>query len=369
MRKIALRISVFVIVIGMGCAMGFFLASRMLTVQGQEKPGQGFAAIPGAVGGQDMFGAYDVVKGWPKDISTLPGNEKWTWGAGQSVYAENPNRVFMLFRGELPNIKRPATQAAARLRPRASQFPIGRLPWRDATVCGAARRGRHRVRIPTTDRSCGWNRATRNRRRREVGELPHRRRRQRQHHRDLDRSGTRSSSVRTSSPSIPTIRKSTSGSSTITCTPSTSSRTTARQLVQTIGTPTVKGADGTHFNRPTFLAWLPDSTMFVADGYNGTRVAKFDKNGKFLHGLGTERHAAERQASRLHEQRARHRRRSANAPRLRERSRQPSHSGVRRERQISLRVEHGRRTRPTSTCSISAPTARCGPSIAAPRRC
>ena len=44
----------------------------------------------------------------------------------------------------------------------------------------------------------------------------------------------------------------------------------------------------THFNRPTFLTWLPDSTMFVADGYNGTRVAKFDKNGKFLLSLGRE---------------------------------------------------------------------------------
>ena len=47
-------------------------------------------------------------------------------------------------------------------------------------------------------------------------------------------------------------------------------------------TPTVKGADGTHFNRPTYIAWLPDGTFFVADGYNGTRVAKFDKDGKFL---------------------------------------------------------------------------------------
>jgi DNA-binding beta-propeller fold protein YncE len=55
-----------------------------------------------------------------------------------------------------------------------------------------------------------------------------------------------------------------------------------KQLVQTIGTPTVHGADGTHFNRPTYLAFLPDSTMFVADGYNGTRVAKFDKDGKFI---------------------------------------------------------------------------------------
>jgi hypothetical protein len=41
-------------------------------------------------------------------------------------------------------------------------------------------------------------------------------------------------------------------------------------------------ADDKHFNRHTFLTWLPDSTIFVTDGYNGTRVAKFDKNGKFL---------------------------------------------------------------------------------------
>ena len=46
------------------------------------------------------------------------------------------------------------------------------------------------------------------------------------------------------------------------------------------------GADATHFYRPTYLAWLPDSTMFVADGYVGTRVAKFDKDGKFISDLG-----------------------------------------------------------------------------------
>jgi len=52
-----------------------------------------------------------------------------------------------------------------------------------------------------------------------------------------------------------------------------------KQLVKTIGTKGEPGADDKHFNRPTFLAWLPDSTMFVADGYNGTRVVKFDKDG------------------------------------------------------------------------------------------
>jgi hypothetical protein len=94
--------------------------------QSQTKTGA-IAAIPGTKGGQDMFGAYEIVKGWPKDISTLPGNEKWTYGAGQSVYAENPNRVFMLYRGELPNIRRPETKLLPEFGP-SIQFPIRRLP-------------------------------------------------------------------------------------------------------------------------------------------------------------------------------------------------------------------------------------------------
>ena len=53
-------------------------------IHGQTPPSTSIAAIPGTVGGQDTFGAYDIVKGWPKDISTLPGNEKWTRGAGAS---------------------------------------------------------------------------------------------------------------------------------------------------------------------------------------------------------------------------------------------------------------------------------------------
>ena len=42
------------------------------------------------------------------------------------------------------------------------------------------------------------------------------------------------------------------------------------------------GNDATHFNRPTFMDWFPDGSFVVADGYNGTRVAKFDKDGKYL---------------------------------------------------------------------------------------
>ena len=55
-----------------------------------------------------------------------------------------------------------------------------------------------------------------------------------------------------------------------------------KKLVQTIGTPKVSGNDQTHFARPTDIAFLPDGTFFVSDGYVNTRVVKFDKNGKFL---------------------------------------------------------------------------------------
>ena len=92
-----------------------------------------FAAIPGQKGGQDIFGAYDVDPNWPQPMSALPGNEQWTWGSGEGVFAENPDRVFILQRGQLPNIKRPKQIDLTQLGPSIT-FPIGRLPWRDATA-------------------------------------------------------------------------------------------------------------------------------------------------------------------------------------------------------------------------------------------
>lgn len=252
------------------------ISHRENTVQAQGKPGAGFAAFPGAKGGQDIFGAYEIVKGWPKDISSIPGNEKWTYGAGQAIYAESPNRVFMLFRGELPNIPRPQTKSLPEFGP-SIQFPIGRLPWRDATVSalpGAGGTGqdpddgpklwRGTVGVDAKWENCivvadkdgniierwtQWDKILK--RPHYVAINPY----------DPEKH------VWILDDHMHAIYKFTHDGKT---------------LVQTIGTPTVKGADGTHFNRPTFLAWLPDSTMFVADGYNGTRVAKFDKNGKFL---------------------------------------------------------------------------------------
>src|SRR2546428_1023661 len=119
-----------------GLTTACLFGNQWVTLAAQQKgatSGPRFAAVPGEKGGQDIFGPYEVVADWPKDLSTIPGHEAWTFGAGQSVFAESPNRVFVLQRGELPNIKAPATKKLTETAP-SLFFPIGRLPWRDATV-------------------------------------------------------------------------------------------------------------------------------------------------------------------------------------------------------------------------------------------
>jgi DNA-binding beta-propeller fold protein YncE len=273
MRSVALAVAA-------GLAGGLVgLMSGTATFAVEAPKGVSYASIPSQVGGQDIFGPYEVVKGWPKDISTVPGNEKWTYGAGQAIFAESPNRIYALFRGELPNIKRPETKSLSDMGP-SIKFPVGRLPWRDATVSsppGAGGTGQdpkdgmkawaaagNKMGVDAQWENCivvfdgqgniieRWTQYD------SILKRPH---------------------FVAVNPYDPekhvwivddhshVIYKMTND---------------GKRIVQTIGTRDQAGADGTHFNRPTYLAWLPDSTMFVADGYNGTRVVKFDKDGKFL---------------------------------------------------------------------------------------
>src|ERR1700682_5240901 len=131
MRTIALTFVTFIL----GAAFAVFVLNGRDVVQGQAPPagaGGGFQAVPNAVGSEDVTGPYEVVKGWPKDIGTMPGNEKWTYGAGEGVFAESPNHVFGLFRGELPTMKPPKAALLPQLGPSIS-FPVAGL-WRDATT-------------------------------------------------------------------------------------------------------------------------------------------------------------------------------------------------------------------------------------------
>jgi len=256
-------------------AMILVVSSRLTSVQGQTRQEPRFAAVPGEKGGQDMFGAYDIVPNWPKPISALPGHEKWTWGAGQSVFAESPNRVFVLQRGELPHLERPKQIKLPQLGPNI-EFPIGRLPWRDATSTSPPGALETRDGKVGDDSDVGQAGVDFN-----------------WHHcivvidaagniiedwTQWDKMLRRPHAVYIS-PYDPEKRVwvvddyrhsififSNDG----------------KRLLQTIGEPNVHASDDKHFYRPTFIAWLPDGTFFVADGYANTRVVKFDKNGKYL---------------------------------------------------------------------------------------
>ncbi|MGH2437685.1 MAG: 6-bladed beta-propeller, partial [bacterium] len=61
-----------------------------------------------------------------------------------------------------------------------------------------------------------------------------------------------------------------------------------KKLLKTLGEKGVTGADENHFGRPAEIAWLPDGTFFVADGYQNRRVVKFDRSGKFLMAWGSQ---------------------------------------------------------------------------------
>jgi hypothetical protein len=47
------------------------------------------------------------------------------------------------------------------------------------------------------------------------------------------------------------------------------------------------------FSRPTDVAWDPQGNIFVSDGYFNHRVVKYDKNGRFLAQVGSEKPGAE----------------------------------------------------------------------------
>jgi sugar lactone lactonase YvrE len=265
--------------IALGILIGFLLGTKTLVVHGQAKSGSGFAAVPSDKGGWDLTGPYDVVRDWPKPMSQLPGHENWGWGAVEGVYAESPNRIFIVQRGELPVLKRPPQTPVPQFGPSLS-FPVGQVPFRNASQGPvAALPGGGAPGQLAEDADKNWKGTKGVDARWEHNILA------------IDAQGNiieqwtqwdsmikRAHAVYIN-PYDPekhvwvvddfshAIFKFTHD---------------GKQLAQTIGTPGQSGADDRHFNRPTFLAWLPDSTLFVADGYNGTRVAKFDKNGKFL---------------------------------------------------------------------------------------
>src|SRR5213080_3965422 len=124
-----------VFALAVGAAIGAMGGTRLvnLAAEAQNATTASFSAVPGAIGEQDISGPYQVQAGWPKDLSTLPGHEKWTYGGARGIFAESPNRVFLLGGAELPKMDRPRTQLLTDIGPNV-QYPVPGLPWRNANT-------------------------------------------------------------------------------------------------------------------------------------------------------------------------------------------------------------------------------------------
>ncbi len=267
MNKRAAGILIAVAMAVAGFFAGIVLEKRVRGVEAQGKPTFSAAAIAGEKNTQDPWGPYEVVPDWPKPLTSLPGHEKWTWGAVESVFAESPNRVFILERGELPAMKRPEEVAYPKIGPSIS-FPVSQLPFRNASVgpvtsagnpvwngkLGVDARWEHCIVVVDANGNVveDWTKWD------SMLKRPH---------------------FVTMNPYDPDKHiwiVDDQGHAVYEFTHD------GKQLVKTLGTPNQPGNDEKHFNRPTFINWLPDGTMFVTDGYGNTRVVKFDKDGKFL---------------------------------------------------------------------------------------
>ena len=251
-----------------------FLASVLLgnwlgRVQGQQPAGAGFAAIPGQKGGQDIFGPYDVVRNWPKPMAdSLPNHEKFTWSTTMDVFAESPNRVFLVQKGELARIdKRPETKWIPEFGP-GLVYPVFRLPLRQA----GAGSGSNPI-DPPADGTPGvdwrWEHCivVVNAEGKIVEDWT-----------QWDKLFTRPHDVEISpyDPEKNVWVVDAEGHAVY------KFSNDGKKLLLTLGTPRQRGDDDTHFNRPTFLVFMDANTMYLADGYDGTRVIKYDMNGKKL---------------------------------------------------------------------------------------
>ena len=248
----------------------FLLDTRLGRVEGQQAPGAGFAAVPGMKGGQDIFGPYEAVPNWPRPMSeSLPGHENWTYSVSMDVFAESPNRVIIASKGELPLIaKRPEQVWLPQVGP-GLQFPVFRLPLRQAGGVipngdeldkpgngrpGVDWRFEHSILVVNAEGKIteDWT--------------------------QWDKMWVRPHDVEISpyDPQKHVWIVDAEGHAVYKFT------NDGKKLVLTLGTKGVAGDDDTHFRRPTFLVFMDANTMYLADGYDNTRVIKYDMNGKKL---------------------------------------------------------------------------------------
>jgi hypothetical protein len=212
-------------------------------------------------------GPYQVVLDWPKPLPDDDhSHDGWTWGSFGGVYAESPDRIWVAMRGELPLPEgaAPWTPYAALNPPRGNA--TGNADGVSATCQplanrrGWERRFEHSIFIVDGEGNL-------------VDHWPH----LEELFDDDARCGRGPHQIKISpydadrhvwiiDDQLHMIYK----------------FTYEGELVYSHGEYGVPGRGPNNFARPTDIAWLPDGTYFISDGYDGKRVAKFDPEGNFL---------------------------------------------------------------------------------------
>jgi hypothetical protein len=212
--------------------------------------GLGLVSAPALLqdkGGDDRYGPYEVVDKWPTPALAKPG---YITGSTSGIFAETPNRIFIAYRGELKLPEKLPNNFTGYWGSTGQQATQPTPEWRNCIVIVDAN-GK------ATQSWTQWD------------------------HLFEDGRGPHSVLISPYDPErnvwVPDdihhqIFKFTND---------------GKKLLQTLGMRDEAGNDDKHFKRPTDIAWLPDGTFFVSDGYGNTRVVKFDKNGKYLMTWGT----------------------------------------------------------------------------------
>ena len=258
---------------------------------------------------QGITGPYNVDPNWPKPVSSWGHDyEGWTWGSTQAVFVENSDRIFVAMRGELPELLPQGEQdmqlvhLKGKLGPVAVQFPGTR---NNATSDSPGEQGPYPDRVEGKDykwehiinvfdsqgnlkeeTNAVWRQYDKLFRPQDIPATARGR-----VHKILISPYDAEKRIWAIDDGNQVIRIFSNDGKKLLQTIGTYDTTTERNAIATglNGRPSLtkkSGPANATFGRQTDIAWLPDGTFFVSDGYEETRVVKFDKDGKFVKAWG-----------------------------------------------------------------------------------
>jgi peptidylamidoglycolate lyase len=224
-------------------------------------------AVSQEKGGGDETGPYELVRGWPENVC----GEGYQFGSTAGIWAQSPDRVFIYQRGCLPVIvpsPRPSGAPGGggggggqtTVFSEQSLVPFRNSSGYDMSQANKERHPRWDHNLYVVDRNGKMIESWEQHNARFV-----------RPHRVLINPYDPQKHVWLVDDGAHMVYKFTND---------------GKQLVASWGEFKVPGNDDKHFGRPTDIAWLPDGSFFVSDGYTNTRVVKFDKDGKFVKAWG-----------------------------------------------------------------------------------